>query len=50
MKDFIVWEIWNTDGQYLGYYPEEEYALAVLYANSFNGHARVVKSCRNTEV
>lgn len=50
MKKNVVWEIWNTDGQYLGYYPEEEYALAVSYANSFNGYARVVKSYRYTEV
>ena len=34
----------------LGYYPEEEYALAVSYADSFNGYARVVKSYRYTEV
>lgn len=50
MKKIVVWEIWNTDGQYLGYYPEEEYALAVSYADSFNGYARVVKSYRYTEV
>lgn len=50
MKKNVVWEIWNIYGQYLGYYPEEEYALAVSYANSFNGYVRVVKSYRYTEV
>ena len=49
MKKNVVWEIWNTDGKYLGYYPEREYNLAVYYANSFNGHARVVKAYRYTE-
>lgn len=50
MKEYIVWEIWNTDGKYLGYYPENEYYLAVSYAESFNGHAYVVKSKRVIEV
>lgn len=50
MTKYVVWEIWNTNGQYLGFYLEKEYGLAVSYANSFNGYAKVVKSYRFTEI
>ena len=50
MKKFIVWELWNINGQYLGFYPEHEYALAVSYANSFGGSVTVIKNCRYTEL
>lgn len=50
MKKYVVWEIWNTDGKYLGFFLEHEYDLAICYANSFNGYAKVVESYRYTEV
>ncbi len=48
MKKFYVWEVWTSDGKYVGYFLKNEKDHADMLARAYNG--KVVKAVRYTEV
>ena len=48
MKKFYVWEVWTSDGKYVGYFFKNEKDHADMLARAYNG--KVVKAVRYTEV